>query len=180
VTLFSTVAYAMAGVLLWAALGKVRDLAPLASTIRKLGAPQPLARPAAGFVTSAELAVAVALLFRPDSLITQFGVLALAGLFALAGLRALALHERIPCSCFCSGDDLGIRQLLAMLVWIGGMALVHFGVRQPPSAAVGAASFAVIALGIAAVRTVALWKSGMEARGDRRSAERTYIWLPSH
>src|SRR5439155_16928434 len=94
------VVLAMAVVLLWAAMEKLRTPDALAATIGSLGVPASIAQPAARSVGVAELIACVALLFRPDALLTQLGVLLLAALFGLAGLLALRLDEPIPCSCF--------------------------------------------------------------------------------
>ncbi|HKS23457.1 MAG TPA: MauE/DoxX family redox-associated membrane protein [Thermoanaerobaculia bacterium] len=171
---------AMAAVLLWAVQEKLRKPAALAETIRALGVPDRISFPAAIFTIAAEAGVAVALLFRPDSPLTQLGVMLLAMLFALAGLRALRLDERVPCSCFGAGSGrLGIPQIIALVPWLAGAAVVHDGARRPDLPA-GAALFAAVALGIVAVRTMAVLQTKREARADRLSAQEMYKWLPSH
>jgi hypothetical protein len=172
-------ALATSAILLWAALEKARDLSPTAATIRRLGVPGSLARPTAFLVTAAELVVAVAILFRPDTFLAQAGIVALAGLFALAGWIAWRRGEAIPCNCFGAGSkDLGASQMLAFLPWLAAAGVLRLGASRPTAAA-AAAAFAVISLFLAAVQAFAVRKAWIEARGDRRSAQETYPWLPS-
>jgi hypothetical protein len=172
----------MAAVLLRAAIGKARDVRSMAATIRALGAPRATARPGAMLVMATEIVVALAVLFRPDATATQAGIVALAALFALAGLVALHRDEPIRCSCFGAGGDgyLGVTQLIAFVPWIAGAAILRFGVAAAPRLPESAAWLAAASLAIAAERAAAVWKARSEARGDRRSAQETYAWLPSH
>jgi hypothetical protein len=173
-------AIAMATVLFRAALGKARNLGELAATIRSLGAPGPIGLPAALLVNVAEIIVAVALLFRPENSLTQFGVVGLAAVFAFAGVLALRRDEPIACNCFgTEGGYLGVRQLLLFVPWAGAAMVLHYG--APEVSPVRAAAFlAAIAGGLAAIRAVDILKALSEARGDRRSAEEMYEWLPSY
>lgn len=171
----------MAAALLWAALEKARDPAPMAATIRSLGLPRKVAWPGTLFLTAAELMVAVAILFRPDSVLAQAGIVLLAALFALAGLAALRIDRPIPCSCFGAGGKgyLGLSQLVAFFPWLAGAELLRLGIPQAPPLPMGAAGFAAISLVIAAAQGIGVWKARLEARGDRRSAQEMYVWLPS-
>lgn len=179
--LATAAAVAMAAVLLHAAVEKARDLDPMAATIRALGFPQAVARPAAFAVTAAELAVAIAILFRPDATSTHAAVTALAALFAIAGLIALRSDEPIRCSCFGSGARfLGTPQLLAFFVWLAGAAILRAGISAAPPLFTGAALFASTSLALASLRAAAVWKARREARADRRSAQEVYEWLPSY
>jgi hypothetical protein len=177
--LATVTAVAMSAVLLWAALEKARRPLTTAATIQRLGFPLPL--PAALAVAAGEIVLAVALLFRPDSLVTQVGVVLLAGVFALAGLMALRLDEPIHCSCFGSGGGryLGRRQLIAFVPWSAAAVSLHLGFVQPPSVESTAIIFAAVTLLMAAVRAAGTWRVRGEARGDRRSAQEMYVWLPS-
>lgn len=173
-------ALTMAVVLLWAALEKVRSLPSMAATVQALGVPRATALPAALAVTAAETGVAVALLFRPDSAVTQAAMVSLAGLFALAGTIALLRDEPIPCRCFGTGGrHLGAPQIIAFLPWLAGVGVVRRGFAEAPPASVAAASFAAIALSLAAIKGAGVWRGRNEARTDRRSAEEMYEWLPS-
>jgi methylamine utilization protein MauE len=177
----AAVALAIAVVLLWAALEKARNLAPTAAAIRHLGFSRRIAWPAAGFVTAAEVLIAVAVLFRPDSALTQAGIIVLAGLFALAGLLALRLDHPIPCHCFgAGGKNLGLTQVIAFLPWLASAGLLRFGIRQALPVATAAACFAAISLTLAGIRGFHVWRAQREARSDRRSAQEMYAWLPSH
>ncbi|HVR39844.1 MAG TPA: MauE/DoxX family redox-associated membrane protein [Thermoanaerobaculia bacterium] len=149
-------ACAMAALLLWAALEKARNPRAIVATIRGLGIGDAVARPMAIAIMLAELLIASALLLRPDAKLTQWSVIALAALFAIAGLVALRLDHPVPCSCFAVGGNgrLGIRQLIAFVPWTAAASMLRFGVRE--TLATGAASFAVIALGIAGVHALLL------------------------
>ena len=172
---------AMAAVLLWAGLEKARNLTPTAATLQVLGFPRRLARPAAIFVTAAELTVAIAVLFSPDSALTHISIVLLAGLFALAGLIAMGLDERVRCSCFGPGGKgyLGAAQLIALIPWVAGAVILRLGTRDIPPLPVSAAYFAATSLAIAAARGIRVWKASLEARGDRLSAREMYVWLQS-
>jgi hypothetical protein len=176
--LATTVALVGASILLWAGLEKARDPASTASTLRQLGVPARLAN-AAGLIIAAELAVALGLVFRPDSAVTQGGVVLLAGGFALAGLVALRRDEPVRCTCFGSGRDgyLGTNQVFALVPWVGGAAFLHVADLAPPSPSRGAAMLAAIGLAMAGVRLIPVLGAWREARGDRRSARETYLWL---
>jgi hypothetical protein len=171
----------MAGVLLRAAVEKVRDLRPTAATMRALGVPDGLASVAAASVTAAELSVAAAVLFRPDATPTHLGIVALAAAFALAGLLALRRDEPIRCNCFGPGSgDLGKTQLLALAPWLGGVAVLRLGFAEAPDLSRSALCFAATSLSLVAIRLLAVRKAWLEARGDRRSAQEMYAWLPSY
>ena len=173
-------ALAASAILLWAVVGKARDLAPTAATLRRLGIPGPLARPAAFLATAAEVAVAVAVLFRPDAALAQAGIVVLAGLFALAGWIAWRRGEAIPCHCFgAGGGRLGASQMLAFPFWLAAAAVLRLGAPRPTAAA-AAAAFAAVSLLLAVLQAFALGKAWIEARSDRRSAQEMYSWLPSH
>jgi hypothetical protein len=180
VLLGTAVALVMAALLLFAAVAKLASSAPLAETLERLGLPTPLARAAAPLVPWAELAVGTAVVFRPDSLAAQAGVVILAASFAIAGLVAFRLKEPVPCSCFGTGGGgtLGLRQTIAAVLWVGGVVLVRRG-HIAQSFDLGAAKFAVVALSVAAARVVMLAKLWIEGRGDRLSAREMYAWLPS-
>jgi len=169
-----------AAVLLRAAVGKVRRPGDLAATMTHLGVPRVVTAPAAAVLISAELATAAALLFRPDAGLTQIAVVTLAAVFAAAGLRAMQLGEQVACNCFGAGSGaLGLRQVLLLIPWAAAAAILRFGARAP-SVQTGAAFFAAIALGIAALEGIGVIRGMREARDDRRSAEEMYEWLPSY
>jgi hypothetical protein len=170
----------MAAVLLRAASEKIRRPGELAATIGRLGVPERMALPAALLVIFTELAVAVLLPFRPDSLLAPLGVVSLAALFALAGVLALRSDEPIACSCFGAGSgQLGLRQGLWFFAWAGGAALL-FMVRPVVSTVTGAALLAATALAITALRAIGLRAAMTEGRGDRQAAQEMYEWLPSY
>lgn len=170
------VAVAMAGVLAASAVPKLRRPADLAATIRRLGAPQALASPAAVGVAVAEVCVATALLLRPDTLAAQIGVAVLALMFAAAGALALRIPEAVACNCFgAHSGRLGVRQIVLLIPWLAGVAVLHRA-----AVPLSAAYFASTMLGVSLLYAVSAVRSTSEGRGDRRSAEETYEWLPSH
>lgn len=182
-TLIATaVALAMAAVLLWAGLEKARDIPSTAAMIRALGFPRRLAWPAALLVTVAEMSIALAVLFRPNSTSTHISIVLLAGLFALAGAIAMGLDEPVRCSCFGMGSKryLGVTQLIAFFPWLAGAIFLRLGIQETLPLSAGAAHFAATSLAIAAARGVGVWKARIEARGDRLSAQEMYKWLQSH
>jgi len=176
----TAVALVMAAVLFFAAVAKVASSAPLVDTLERLGLTPFLARAAAPLVPWAELTVGVAVVFRPDSVAVQMGVVILAGCFAIAGLLAFRLKEPVPCSCFGTGGGgkLGSRQTIAFFLWAAGVVVVRRA-HIAPALDVGAAQFAAVALSIAAARAVAPVRLWIEGRGDRLSAREMYAWLPS-
>lgn len=176
--LATTVALVGASILLWAALEKARDPGATVSTVRQLGAPAGLAN-AAVLIIPAELTVALGLVFRPDSAVTQAGVVLLAGAFAFAGLLALRRDEPVRCSCFGAGrgGHLGANQVLALVPWVGGAAFLHVAHLVAPSPSRGATMLAGVGLVMASLRLVPVLRAWREARGDRRSARETYLWL---
>lgn len=172
----------MAAIWLWAGLEKIRNLSPIVITIRNLGLSHQFAWQSALFLATAELVLGVAVLFRPDFVLTHIGIVVLAGLFGIAGLIAIRRDEPIECSCFGVGGKgyLGITQIFALFPWFAGVAVLRLGAQEAPPLHIGAAYFALISLVITAVRGIGIWKALLEARGDRVSANEMYIWLQSH
>jgi hypothetical protein len=175
----ATVVAAVAGsILLWAALEKARHPGGLAATLRHLGVPSTLVR-AAGLVIAVELGVGLGLVFRPDSLLTQGGVVVVASAFAVAGLLALRRDEPVPCTCFGPGSPgyLGVNQIAALVPWVGAAAILNAADVARPAPSEGASILAVVALAMAGLRLVRVLDVSREARADRRSARETYAWL---
>lgn len=175
-------ALVMAATLLWAGLEKARNLAPTVAIIRRFGLPHRLSRLAALFVATTEIALAIAVLFRPDAIFTQISIVVLSGMFGIAGLIALGFDEPVRCNCFGPGGNgyLGIAQLVAFFPWLAGALLLQFGIFETPSLETGAAYFATTSLGIASAKGIGVLKSSREARADRVSARGMYAWLRSH
>jgi len=176
--LFSTVlSLALAGVLLWSGLDKLRDRVPNAATLRRLGVTARLAGPAAGGVALLEVVVALGLVWRPGATWVLAGVAALATAFAAAGALALRQDEPIHCSCFAgAGGRLGWRQLALLPAWLAAATWLHAAPVAPAASA--AARFAFVALALASLRAAVVWRARGEARGDRLSATEMYAWLP--
>jgi hypothetical protein len=168
----------MAFVLLWAGLEKAARLSSLAGTLHQLGMPESGARVVAPLVVVVELSVALGLIFRPLSIATLTGVLALAAAFAISGLIALRRKEKIRCGCFGPhGAHLGKNQLAALPVWFGAVTLVWLNGPTHSSDWQSASGLALVALMMAALRGVSSLRAAHEARGDRRSAQEMFVWL---
>lgn len=180
-TIVTAVALAMATVLLWAGLEKARDLASVASAIAQLGMRASRAGPVAAFLAAGEIGLALGLIFGPGSAVTLAGVLGLASVFAIAGATALLRGRRIRCSCFgpYGTGTLGMSQVAAFPLWLGGVALLWLEARgESPDAMWAASLLAAVALTMAALRAVSALKAARRARGDRRSAQEMLLWLP--
>lgn len=159
---------AVAGVLLWAGLEKLRVHRDFLDTLTALGdAPLWLRRAGAVTVPVAEVAVAVGLLLRPGERLPQLGVVLLAAAFAVAGLLGLRAARPVRCACFgISGARLGRRQLYAFPVWFVAVAAIA---TAPPSwtAGTGATVLAGTVLAMGAVRAVAVERARRDAVGSR-------------
>lgn len=170
---------AMAAVLLWAGLEKARSPKFVISALRQLGVPKHRLRAAFRLLVGLELAVGLGLIFGPRSAATIGGLVVLATAFAGAGLIALIGDEAIHCGCFGPGSDgyLGTPQLAAFPFWLGAVVLLALEAPAHVSFGNGASAFAMVALTVAAVRSVAALKASNIGRGDRRSASEMYAWL---
>ncbi|MCG8457901.1 MAG: hypothetical protein MI919_16615 [Holophagales bacterium] len=177
--LAASAALVMAGVLLWAALEKLRAPRSIRATLEGLGLSGKLARGTAVLLAAVELTVALGLLFRPSALAVQAGVALLALAFAFAGLVAIGRDEPIPCSCFgaAGGGRLGVAQVILVVPWLVAVALLHVGSREPLPLTDGAARLAAVGLGLAFLRSISVASAWREARGDRLSAREMYRWL---
>jgi hypothetical protein len=173
-----TVALAMAAVLLWAGLEKARDLGPTTSTMRSLGVPLRQARLAAWLLAFTEVGVAFGLVFMPELVWTQIGVVTLTFAFALAGVIALRQDEPIRCNCFGSGANghLGRNQIVALLPWLAGAGVLHLSLSEPLLLSAGAMRLSALGLTLATWRAIAVWRARYVARGDRLSAMEMYLW----
>lgn len=177
-TLATAVAAVGASILLWAGLEKAREPGATVSMLRHLGVPPILAR-AAGLVIVVEFTLGLGLVFRPDSLVTQGGVVVLGAAFALAGLLALRRDEPIRCTCFGPGRHgyLGVAQIAALVPWVGAAAILNAADLSRPSPSEAASILAVVALAMTGLRLIPVLGASWEARGDRRAAGETYLWL---
>jgi uncharacterized membrane protein YphA (DoxX/SURF4 family) len=170
----------MASTLLWAGLEKARSLRSVARTLHRLGMPESGSRLVAPLVVAVELGVALGLIYRPRSIVTLTGVLALATAFAISGFMALRRKEKIRCGCFGphGGAHLGWNQLASLPVWFSAVALVWLnGPTHSSDDGQGASGLAVVALLMAVLRGVSSLRAAHEARGDRRSAQEMFVWL---
>jgi hypothetical protein len=161
---------AVAGVLLWAGLEKVRVHREFVSTLTALGtAPRWLRRTGAVAVPVAEVTVAFGLLFWPGNRLPQLGVALLATAFAAAGLLGLRAVQPIRCACFgYAGGTLGRRQLYAYPVWLAAATAIA---ATPPSwtAGTGTVVLAATVLAMAAVRGVSVERARRDAAATRRA-----------
>jgi hypothetical protein len=161
---------AVAGVLLWAGLEKLRAHRDFLGTLTALGAaPEWLRRTGAVGVPAVEISVAWGLLLWPGNRLPQVGVVMLAAAFAVAGLLGLRAAQPIRCACFgISGGSLGRRQLYALPLWI--VAAVAVAAAPPDwTAGTGTMVLAATVLAMAAVRAVAVERARREAAATRRA-----------
>jgi hypothetical protein len=174
----SVAAFAMAATLSWAALEKMRNLSSLTGTIRLLGSPVWLSRPAAVLLVMAEVGIVIGILYDRNSVWIQGSVAGIATLFAAAGMRAWWIGKPIRCSCFGTGSwsALGLKQVVTLPVWLFGVWLLTVQ-DHTPSLQLTAAQFAAVGLCLAALRVPTLLLAQRQAYGDRRSAQETYQWL---
>ncbi len=122
------------------------------------------------FVPLIEVAVALGLLVAPDSTPPRWGVGALGFAFALGGSVALKKGLHVHCSCFgpLGLTRLGMRQLLALPVWLAVVALISMPMPSTaPSARATLFATAVLSLCLLRARTVNSARS--IARSDRRA-----------
>lgn len=165
------VAMTMSAVLLWGGLEKLRNLRPTSQMLRALGVPDRFSEFSSVFVVISEIGTAIALLFAPEEIPTQVGVVALASAFATAGGLAITRKKTIRCSCFGStGGYLGKTQIVALIPWFTGVYILSIGINEPTSFGTGVMNFAAVTLAMAAMRCVTLARAWRVARGDRLAA----------
>jgi hypothetical protein len=174
----SVAAFALAATLSWAALEKMRNLSSLTATIRLLGSPVWLSRPAARLLVVAEVGIVIGILYDPGSVWIQGSVAGIATLFAAAGVRAWWIGKPIRCSCFGTGSwsALGLKQAVTLPIWLFGVWLLTVE-EYAPSLELAAAQLAAIGLSLTMLRVPALLLAQRQANADRRSARETYQWL---
>ncbi len=172
-------AAAVAGVLLWAGLEKLRSGAAFAETLAALGFGLRLGMIIRLVVPAAEVAVATGLLLTPASIWPRLGVAVLAMTFAMAGAIGLRRNERIACSCFgaTGSETLGWRQLVLLPIWLLAAFMVwESGPNWSTLAGLQylAALIVLVAL-IPGVGVVAAWHRDA---GYRRAIEEAVIRRP--
>jgi hypothetical protein len=174
----SVAAFAMSATLSWAALEKMRNLSSLTATIRLLGSPVWLSRPAALLLVVAEVGIVIGILVDRSSVWTQGSVAGIATLFAAAGMRAWWIGKPIRCSCFGTGSwsALGLKQVVTLPIWLFGAWMLTVE-EYTPSLQLTATQLAAVGLCLAVLRVPALLLVQRQAYGDRRSAQETYQWL---
>jgi hypothetical protein len=154
-----------AAVLLWAGLEKVRDRAPLATTLSGLGISPRLAYG----VPVVELGAVLALVGGAPPYLSG-GLLALLGVsFAAAAAGSMLTGRGVACSCFGAGAAdrrLGRPQLFALPLWL----LAGWATFRLPDSTVEQrmAVFACVTFALAAVRAVPAVRGSVEARNTRR------------
>jgi hypothetical protein len=174
----SVAAFAMAATLSWAALEKMRNLSSLTGTLRLLGSPAWLSRPAALLLVVAEAGIVIGLLVDRSSIWIQGSVAGIAIIFAAAGMRAWWMGKPIRCSCFGTGSwsALGLKQVAALPIWLFGAWMLTVE-EYTPSLELAATQLAAVGLCLAMLRAPALLLAQGQAYADRRSAQETYQWL---
>ncbi|HEX6686107.1 MAG TPA: MauE/DoxX family redox-associated membrane protein [Candidatus Limnocylindrales bacterium] len=152
-----TIRFAAAVLLLYAAARKFASPAPFRRTLDELRVPG--ARALGPAVASAEIVAAMGLVAAPRSAFTAILVVGLGFCFAGAALVALVRGQRIHCACYGgaskSGATLGIRQLVALPVWVAvaGIAMLapDGGISGPRFIPALGAGLAVAVTGFALV-----------------------------
>src|SRR5436305_2671304 len=91
---------ALAAVFLAAGIGKLLDLAGSRRALRDFGVPERVTGVAGVLLPATEIAVAVALIFRPSARWAAIAALLLLGAFILGIARALPRGEEPDCHCF--------------------------------------------------------------------------------
>ncbi|GII95828.1 MauE/DoxX family redox-associated membrane protein [Sinosporangium siamense] len=145
---------AAALLLMYAAAQKLAVPRPFRQTLEALRVPA--VRAVALLVPAAETAAAVGLLAAPGNPLTGTLVAGLGFSFAGAALVAMRRGESIRCACYGQEgeSDLGVRQLVALPLWLGVAAV---SMLVPPGEAVGVPLVAAAATALAvfaALRTL--------------------------
>lgn len=180
-SLAATAATAMAALLLWAGVEKLRDQRPAAHVLERIGVRAEASTSLVLALALVEIVAAIGLVFVPASGITIAGPLLLAGVFAVGGVAAL-MRTTEPVACHCLGfgvwgaGRLGWSQVWAFPAWSAG-ALIQLERTRGPSVEEGAALLCSIALAMAAVRAATVWRAMRAGRGDRVAAEQMFKWL---
>ncbi|MGD9695498.1 MAG: MauE/DoxX family redox-associated membrane protein [Thermoleophilia bacterium] len=174
-----TLRIVVAAVLLWAALGKLRDPRGFLVAVAEHGVPAPLRRAAAAAVIVAEAALAVLVLVPATARPAGVGVAVLGVGFAasLARLR-IAGSRRVACGCFGGARDRPVGALAARAVALAVLGLLIATAvmeRWDPSPGVlTAAAIGVLGVVVAvlAVLVLALYRQVgvLEARLGPRAA----------
>jgi len=174
------VALGMAALLLWAGLEKAASPASAASTLRQLGVSDLMSRRCVRMLVGSEIAIANALLFRPESIWTAAAVVGLAGAFGAVGVAALLRGGLIPCSCLgpIGRGKLGWNQIAAFPVWVAGAVVVWLGVGGiPVRIEESTLALAWVGITLASLRAFPLVRAWKAAHADRRSAQEMLTWL---
>jgi hypothetical protein len=165
------IAMTMSAVLWWAGLEKLRSLRSTSGMLKALGIPERYAGFSAALVVIAEIAIATVLLFAPEEILSQVGVVVLSSAFATAGGLAITRKKYIRCSCFGSGGGyLGKTQIAALIPWFAGVYILSLGATKATPFEAGIMRLVSVTLAIAAIRCVALAQAWKNARGDRLAA----------
>jgi len=175
--LATAVTLAMASVLLWASLEKIRNFSSVVAVLKQLGVANIAVRAVAIILVVLELATAFQILLQPAALATLVCIAVLACSFALAATIALLRGQAIHCACF-GGDStrtLGRTQLVAFPFWLGGAGVLWMA--GPPGVLSEGTSLTLASVTIAAIRGKHALRASRAARADRRSAKEMLRWL---
>ncbi|MGQ0774333.1 MAG: MauE/DoxX family redox-associated membrane protein [Pseudonocardiales bacterium] len=166
----------LSGVLLWAALEKLRAQRELRALLAALGFGGWPKRFLALAVPAAEIVTAVGLLLIPAALWPRFGVVCLGVTFAVAGVLGLRAEQRISCSCLgtTSGGLLGWTQLILLPGWLAaGYALAWLDPGW--SAGEGLQYLAGLMVLLGALRAVSVVREWHTAVGNRRAIDEAVV-----
>lgn len=152
---------ALAAVFLAAGIGKLLDLAGSRRALRDFGVPERVTGVAGVLLPATEIAVAVALIFRPSARWGAIAALLLLGAFILGIARALARGEEPDCHCFGQIHSAPAGPLtLARNAVLAAFAVVILAYGSGPAldtwvGARGAAELVAVGIGIVALGAMA-------------------------
>lgn len=166
----------LSGVLLWAALEKLRAQPELRETLAALGSGGWPKRLLAPVVPAAEIVTAVGLLLVPAAQWPRLGVACLGVTFAVAGVLGLRAGQRVTCSCLgtTSGGLLGWTQIILLPGWLAaGYALAWLDPGW--SAGEGVQYLAGLMVFLGALRAVSVVRELRAAGGNRRAIHEAVV-----
>ena len=138
----------LAAVLLWAGVAKARHRGRTAGAFAALGLPVP--RLLATVVPLAELAVAAALVLRPEA--GGYAALVLLAIFTIVVIRALATGAEGGCGCFGAANDRRVSPSDVLRNGLlAGLAAIATAARRPTEPTLAAAVSVLAAGGLGAI-----------------------------
>ncbi|MGH3912402.1 MAG: MauE/DoxX family redox-associated membrane protein [Pseudonocardiaceae bacterium] len=168
--------WGLSGVLLWAALAKVRAQRELRATLAALGFGRWSQRVLAPVVPAAEMATGGGLLLVPGAEWPRLGLACLGVIFLVAGVLGLRSEHQVTCACVgvTGGGLLGWTQIILLPGWFAaGYALHRLNPGWPAGEGVQYLAGLVVLLG--ALRAVLLVREWRIAGGNRRAIDEAVV-----